>query len=72
MSTGASSRTSRGSTSWSITRPATSASTVAEAMLNHRFDTGVTVAPGTGRPAVTAVVMPAKSASRLVTSIDVE
>lgn len=72
MSRGASSRTSRGSTTRSMTSPATRASTSDEAMLNHRFDTGVTVAPASGRPAVTALVMPANSASRLVTMIEVE
>jgi hypothetical protein len=55
-----------------MTRPATSASTTEDAMLNQRLDTGVTVAPASGRPAVTALVMPAKSASRLVTSGEVE
>jgi hypothetical protein len=36
------------------------------------LDSGFTGAPGLGRVSVTAVVIPAKSASRLVTSIDVE
>ena len=50
----------------------TIARTNAETMLNHRFDTGVTAAPGFGQAVVTALVMPAKRASRLVTSIEVE
>jgi hypothetical protein len=72
MSTGAPSRTSRGSTSRSITRPATRASTTDEAMLNQRFETGVTAAPASGNAPVTELVIPAKSASRLVTSMEVE
>jgi len=56
-----------------MTKPATTPSTSDEAMLNHQFETGFTgVAPRPGSASITEVVMPAKSASRLVGKMFVE
>lgn len=55
-----------------ISSPHTTVRTSELAMLKYQLDTGVTGVPGSGSEPVTAEVIPANSASRLVTTSEVE